>query len=210
MKKILKNNRGFTILELLIATAVFSTILLLCSYALIQIGRVYYKGITMTRTQETARTIMEDIAQSIQFSGQGVNVLAPSGGLKGICIDSRRYSYREGIKLGNNPSRHVLVADDGVACGSGTPILNVNDVSVVNASTNPREFLSEQTRLSALEVTLLDATTQLYSVRVKVVAGDNDLLDNPATPDASCRSGISGGQFCAVADISTIVQKRLN
>lgn len=210
MKKVLNDNRGFTILELLIATAAFSTILLLSSSALIQVGRVYYKGITTARTQEIARTIMEDVAQSIQFSGQGVNFLSPSGGLEGICIDSRRYSYREGIKLGDNPSHHVLVADDGVACGSGTPILNVNDSSAVNGATNPREFLDEQTRLSTLEVTLVDATTQLYSIRVKVAAGNDDLLDNPTTPSALCRTGVSGGQFCAVADITTIVQKRLN
>jgi prepilin-type N-terminal cleavage/methylation domain-containing protein len=63
---------GFTLLELLIATTVFSVILLLAATAMIQIGRTYYKGNQQTRVQETARDMIEQISKDIQFSGETV------------------------------------------------------------------------------------------------------------------------------------------
>jgi prepilin-type N-terminal cleavage/methylation domain-containing protein len=40
------NRSGFTIIELMIATAVFSVVLLLCATALVTIGNMYRRGIT--------------------------------------------------------------------------------------------------------------------------------------------------------------------
>src|SRR3990172_9120101 len=63
---------GFTIVELMIATTIFSVILLIVTFGMLQIGRTYYKGITLTKTQNAARSIIDTISQDIQFSGEGV------------------------------------------------------------------------------------------------------------------------------------------
>ncbi len=95
--------KGFTIIELLLATAVFSLVLVGATSALIQIGRMYYKGLTTSNTQETARRIMEDVSRNIQFSG-ATPTDTPGGGLAvnyngtdialiSFCIGSLRYSY---------------------------------------------------------------------------------------------------------------------
>lgn len=208
---------GFTIVELMIASAVFSVILLLCTFGLITLGRVYNKGVTISRTQEVTRTVMDDIAQSIQFSGQNPIILSPSpDGINGFCIDSRRYSFRLGIRQDVAPNHKVLVSDRA-NCGAGTVPLAIGNNAAVAASQEPREFLAGDMRLARLEVMPVAGASGLYSVRVKVVAGAYDLLtpmphgpNDPAVPTVMCRHEIQGSQFCAAAELSTVVQKRLN
>lgn len=64
-EKTIKNTAGFTIVELMIATVVFSVILILITTGIIQIGKAYYKGIIGSRTQETARKITDEVGRSI-------------------------------------------------------------------------------------------------------------------------------------------------
>lgn len=73
-KKKIRIQRGFTIIELMISTVVFSLVLLAASAAIIQIGKKYYKGITNARTQEVARSTVDEIAQSLQFTNQSIKV----------------------------------------------------------------------------------------------------------------------------------------
>ena len=58
---------GFTIIELLIATTVFSLILLISVAGILQISRMYYRGVTQSRTQETARSIIDEVGEAIRF-----------------------------------------------------------------------------------------------------------------------------------------------
>ena len=66
---------GFTIIELMIATSIFSMILLLCTVAMLQIGRTFYKGVTVTNTNEVARAVITDISSSITYSSAGIQQL---------------------------------------------------------------------------------------------------------------------------------------
>jgi hypothetical protein len=54
----------------------------------------------------------------------------------------------------------------------------------------------------------VSGTTGLYSIDVRVVYGDDDLLINPTATNATCKVG-SGSQFCAVSELSTVVQQRI-
>ncbi|MEI7632499.1 MAG: prepilin-type N-terminal cleavage/methylation domain-containing protein [bacterium] len=69
---VIKSAKGFTIVELMVATSVFSAILLISLAGLIQIGRMYQKGVTSSQTQETSRGVMDEITQAIQFNGGNV------------------------------------------------------------------------------------------------------------------------------------------
>src|SRR5688572_1794031 len=99
--------RGFTILELLVATIVFSVVLLLVTAGIMQITRVYYKGVTETNTQNTARTIVDTISQAIQFSGGDVTVTNPAavpGTDYAFCVGNEQFSYRLGWQVENTHS----------------------------------------------------------------------------------------------------------
>lgn len=208
-----QDSAGFTILELLIAASVFSTILLLSTYGLIQVGRVYMKGVTTVRTQEVARTVMNEITQAIQFSGQAPLTLTQQGNALGYCVGSRRYSYLLGVRQADTPGGRALVADD-TTCGAGTLPLAINHWGALPSGVvNPRVLLPSDMRLLKLDIT--PAGDGLYSVTVRVAAGDYDLLQprpdsraHAASHDAICGHDVVGGQFCAVTEINSVVKRR--
>lgn len=204
--------QGFTILELLVASTVFAVILLVVAIGVIRFTNGYYKGITSSKTQSTARSIIAEISQSLQF-GKNMTPLAGSGGVGGLCIDNTLYSYAIGQQVTDsapNASKHQgyhgLVVSTSGDCSAATP-------TVPNASSLPatsRELLGQHMRLSALTVT---AAGSLYTIHVRILYGDDDLL-TPAVSGATnwaneiC-AGISGSQFCAVSDLTTTVERRL-
>ncbi len=196
--KIDSNNKGFTIIELLIATAVFSVVLMLVTYGILQIGKSYYKGINATRTQEVARNVIEEISRAIQFSGGQVTNTSP-GSPRHFCVDNNRFSYALDQQVGPNNAPNALVVDKQASC---TAPLDLNVAPPAGA----RSLLPTGMRLAKMEVTKQNYGQNLYTVTVRVVYGDTDLLD-PAT-HSSCRS-TAGSQFCAVSELSTTVQKRI-
>lgn len=208
-----KRQNGFTILELMIATAVFSVILLIATFGLLQVGRMFYKGITVSRTQEAARALMEEISQNIQFSGEQIVLPAnnPPGNLDKFCIGSRRYSFIKGYMMSNNPTagqfKDAIVVDQGVAnCTTAPP----QDISVVAPvlTNSSKELLQPGMRLS--EMTITDRSGGLYEIHIKIINGEDDLLNNPNANNASCKLVRAGSQFCAVSELTTTVLKRVN
>lgn len=202
---------GFTIIELLIATLVFSVVMLLIAVGVMQFNHAYYSGITQTNTQDTARSILEQISQDIQFSGDQVtSPIGSAGSEQGFCIGSDRYSYRLGWQLvdsgpiaAQHQTIHSLVKDSPGLCG-GMNAQNFNNPLAAGS----KELLSPNMRLSKLSVSPVPATTNMYSIDVRVVYGDDDLLTNPTAANAACKI-VSGSQFCATSELSTVVQKRL-
>src|SRR5262249_25193419 len=69
---------GFTIVELMVATLVFSTILIVITYGVLSFTRAYYNGVTNSTTQDTARNIISTISQAVEFNGSGINVTPTS------------------------------------------------------------------------------------------------------------------------------------
>lgn len=142
------NNKGFTIVELLFSTTVFSIVLLLCLTALVQIGRMYYKGVTTSQTQTAARALLDEVSQSIQFSGAGVTppasldgssapvgpTIAVGGSITAsavgyFCVGATRYTFvldrvqdsSAAFNSGRKAIRHVLWADEPGVCNGATP-----------------------------------------------------------------------------------------
>jgi prepilin-type N-terminal cleavage/methylation domain-containing protein len=134
------NNRGFTIVELMIALTVLSLILLLGTTILVQIGKLYTKGVNAATLQNSTRTVAGDIGSTLQFSG-GAAAACDSTAKKAtcfaktqdpvgdphphtfngvtvysFCIDTVRYSYVLDKELGydsntNQTTAHVLWRD---------------------------------------------------------------------------------------------------
>ena len=108
-------NRGFTIVELMIATSVLSVILLLATAVMLNIGAIYYKGDNQARVEDSTRAALDSVTQDIQFSeNQAVfNSRVLSSFNEGaypqtayaFCMKSAnyefRYSFVGGIKIGS-------------------------------------------------------------------------------------------------------------
>ncbi len=221
-----RHQAGFTIIELLIATAVFSTVLLAISAAIIQIGRLYYKGVTSAQTQDVARTIMDDVSQSIQYGSTRptwgdtiANGSDPQS--KAICIDGRQYSFRLGQQRLN--ANHALVVRKVSGGCDGTPAQNLQP-GVTPAPTG-EEMLAPHMRVSNLDVKPF-GDPDIYRIVVRIVYGDDDLLCSSALNNCSsiakmseaqinaardlrCKNIRSGTQFCAVSELTTLAERRL-
>lgn len=208
---------GFTIIELLVATLVFSMVLLLIAVGVLQFNHAYYSGVTQTNTQDTARAILEDVSQAIQFSGGMITSPIRSTGtgyytVSGFCIGNERYSYVLGWQLEGavnttlHQTNYGLLKDNNGDCSGKS----AQDFSRPRSlAGNSIEMLRPHMRLTKLSVTPLSGSAGLYQVDVRVVYGDDALLSSPVTSaNTVCMNG-SGSQFCSVSELSTVVQMRV-
>lgn len=196
----LDNQKGYTIVEFLISVTIFSFVLLVAAAAIIYIGRLYYKGNIMSRTQETSRQLIEDVAQTIQFgdaSGSATLVQsATSGALRAYCIGSSRYTY--------TLSSPLTTGAIGVWKDSNPNIGGTCVVAVGNEASG-RELLNNSMRITQFDITSLGAA---HKVDILVSYGATDDLFTDGT-FTSCIGVQTGGQFCAVSRNSTTVVNRL-
>ena len=197
---------GFTIVELMIATLVFSVVLLVLTAGVIGISKSFYKGFVTSKTQETARSIVDEIGQAIQFSGGNINThVTNSDVASGYCINSRLYSYvlYKPVSAGN----HRLISSP-YSCNNGA-ITALSGAGMNSGTAGYRELLGANMRVAKFIVAEVPSNPNLYTVSVKVVyAADDDVLANPNTANALCKSEI-GSQFCAISEITTTVQRRI-
>lgn len=206
---------GFTILELMIAASVFAVILLIVAVGVINFTNSYYKGVTTSKTQETARSIMDTITQAIQF-GQFVSVpqYYAVGTTYDMCVDGTLYAFRPGQEVtdttpfGFNQGYHGLVAISN-SCSQSAALPTAPTI------TNGRELLGQHMRINTLTV---QQNGNLFTIHLRIIYGDNDLLVQPLpanvpaweSTDENCGgSNQAGEQFCAVADLTTTVEKRI-
>lgn len=197
--------RGFTVIELLIATTVFSTVILLGLTGFVQIGRSYYKGVTISQTNEAARQVLNEVSANIRL-GSSVSSLGQAGsGRFFYCVGSHRYTFMtfNMVDSGNhdNVTKFGLLQDSlsgDNACGNpfGNPAVPLN---------NPVELLSNQMRLLKFNISSVGGNSKLYSVDLSVAYGQDSALTDPASADAQCKLNLGGTQFCAITKLSTVV-----
>lgn len=211
MIKELKRNdqEGFTIVELLIATAVLSTLLVVVSVMMANIGRLYYKGINQAKMQENVRSVVDDISERLQLNNSNV-LTANNGAVGAYCIGATRYTYVIGAQLKDDPDpgeyKHVLWRD---TISPGT--CSVANLMLDNPSSNGSELITTRSRLTQFSI---NRTASPYVVTMKLVYGDNDQIDDPSIPGVqTIGAGVkclsqAGNQFCATASLTTTVVQR--
>lgn len=210
-------NNGFTILELLISTAVFSVVLLLCATAVVQVGQLFYKGVLTNRVQDTTRKVANDIISTIQAGKSGTlrKYVATNNQLAAVCIGNIRYSFilqTKSLGATSTTQSPNILWKDRIASGAQC---NTIDLSNVGSSTG-QELLGPNMRLSAFNVTqLTDSSgknTNSYKIDVAVAYGPTDDVFAVVSgkPDyLHCKARNLGGRFCAVSKITTYATERL-
>jgi len=207
---------GFTIVELMIATAILSTILLLVTTMMINIGNLYYKGVNQARVQDGVRTIADDVTQQLKFGdlltggpwtvGSGVDTFHEQA----YCVGNIRYTYILGYQIGTGTdyltrpqAPHVLWRDANPSPGSCT------EVDLTASPTGGTELIPPNSRLTSFSISA--STTTSYAVTVGVAYGGLDLLSGPtdSPPTFVTCTGVTGDQFCATAHLTTIVAQRI-
>lgn len=233
MMKFQKNQSGFTILELMIATVVFSVMLLGAAAMLVQIGRMYYKGVVASRTQEATRTIADDVSRAVQFSNKAVaqatpEIVSTSEGdvtVRAFCIGSTRYTYIMNAQVkadgefnrpyekGANEENYVqraLWRDDlegEAVVGEETCVpAKIMDVSFDG---DGKDMLGDGMRLYKLTPPTDNPATGLVTFDVGVAYGADNILLTIGENTASCTGSGLGAQWCATSELSTNVFRRI-
>ena len=205
-------SKGFTVIELMVAPAVFAVVLVVVTAGILQVSRLYYKGVNQANTQSVVRSITDVIAQTIQFGGGPVTPTtagtATPSAPKVLCVGNQRFTYDLGWQVvnsspnvANHQTYHGLVQDNFSGCSASTT-QSLNTATVLG-----RELLSPNMRLSKLNV--IDLGSNLYRIEVRVIYGDDDLLKAPGDPLTTCKNETSGTQFCTISELSTVVTKRV-
>jgi len=212
-----KRSDGFTIVELMISTAVFSVVLLLLATVIVQVGRIFYKGVTINRTQQTTRKVDDDVVGAIQFGVSNSGSFQRTGGpttyngvtVNSVCLGEVRYSYVSDMSLGSAATQadHVLWKDRVGGTAACTPL----DLSVTAppGSSNGQELLGDNMRLPTFTVTAPVSGSNIWVVSVTVAYGDTSNLFVSGSNYGQCIDTSSGGQYCAVSSITSNVSKRL-
>lgn len=224
MTSVSKRSDGFTIVELMIASAVFSVIILAITAALTTMSRAYQRSIYTSNTQAAASSMADVIAQSVRSSTGEIN--PPTGdavnGTGAYCIGSQQILYTLGRRVGDTvsttSSRYAVVARPNNGCG----ITDIHTNSPV--LTGHKELLGRGMRLSNLTIVKPTGSTY-YQINLRVVYGDDDLLCRESMPstclagpnalspaelksnDLGCKQGI-GSEYCSVSVHSSKVYQR--
>ena len=213
MKKTDVHERGFTIVELMIATLVFSVILTVVTMGVISFSNRYYKGVHASTTQNTTRNIMDTITQAIQFGEARVD---PSGANNFFCAGGSVFMFdASGAMYDGSPGqRGMYVAP------------KVGDACVDQALTGGRQMLGTRMRIAAMSVTQVAGVSTMYRAQVVIAYGEDNALCAPSLPmgcspsasysavnfinrpDVTCKPG-NGNQYCAVSRLTANVQKRV-
>jgi hypothetical protein len=178
------------------------------------IGKIFYKGVTVTETQSAAQSVIDQLSSDVQF-GVAVVPSQPTGtGAQFMCIGNARYTfnlYQEvNIDIHDNTTHFGLLRD--LLPGS-SGCANPFGASAV-ALVNPAELLGNKTRLSKLDITPAknpggSDIVDLWNINLTIAYGDDNSLKSGDTPTPVCDASLSSTQFCSVVNLNTSVNRGL-
>lgn len=207
---------GFTIIELLFATIIFAAALVVILASFLQIGRIYYKGVSVASTNEATRTVVDDITSDVRLGLTNQIALpqpeTPGSPYQYFCVGAHRYSYK--INLTGDPTLHQVTPSDinspNVANPNGIILGNVSGgcPSPLNQiGTNNQQLLGVNMQLNRLDfncTTLNGIDSCSLIIRVVFFGSVPSVLTPTATdPSATCQGNLLSTEFCSVAVFST-------
>lgn len=212
---------GFTITELMIATAVFSVVLLTALAGFLAIGRFFYKGVSVTQTGTVTHQIFADITGNFQTAAN-ISGVQNANGYSYYCVGNTRYTYKIGqlVNLSAAPD-HSSGGNFGIlkdtlpgSNGCATPCDDTHSVSCPAGSvkfTNPTEMLGDTMRVESFVVQSNSAVSpNFYNVSIIIAYGADDVLGYANSLDPTtvyCQGNSATQQFCAISKLNTGVYR---
>lgn len=212
MKPSDRTEQGFTIVELMIAMTVFSFILVMVTVSFVQIGRLFYKGVTVARTQEATRGIISNLTGNLQFQSNAIVCENTAGSACGstlpaegvLCVGNTHYFYRveppksEAPDTGTIPPSYLSL----------NTTTDAADCDFDEGHDEAQNLLGDGMRLIDINARC-DAASELCDVLLELAFGDRSLMRIENSRQAQCLGGVVGSQFCAVSRLSSSVIRRV-
>lgn len=182
-----QNQKGFTLIELMIATAVFSLIMLIVTVSVIYISNIYVRGNIESNTQDAARSVITTVARDIEFNKSGSVIINQNANNWYYCIGNDLYVFNLDKEISNltgpEYSPHALLVFNNTPCPSPvTAPCFINalssdslTVSCGGGSYKATELLGNSMRLGQFNVVPCGTlcTQGSYIITVTVAYGDD-------------------------------------
>lgn len=186
----------------MIATAVFSTILVAITMGVIHFSAQYYKGVYGSETQNVARDISDQIANAVKFGAGELTTIPVTGASAdgtdiAFCAGGYIFQTKLGQQYtGGSSTGFYIEPQTGSGCNSGD-------------TSKRKQLLAKNMRVAGLH---FYETSQpgVYSLSLTIAYGDDDLLSAKTDEGGAvhCNSGF-GSEYCAVSSLVTTVEKRI-
>ena len=220
----MSTQRGFTLIELILASVFLSFVLLMAAYAFVQVNRAFNQGQTVKIIQETARIVMEDMARELTLAGDKQITIVDDDAAPGnrrLCIGELRYAWNEGIyyedttasdttnptpaqllRNGNLENFSLIKETQGVTDCTSTPPITWNGYIT--------DLIPKRASVLDIEISKInDAGSnagQVYRLSLTLSTRTKDLVDNPADP-TEC-DPTKGTTYCDIVHLETAVSVR--
>lgn len=218
------NSKGFTIIELLIASVAFSFIIILITVLVIQVSKVYYKGIIISNTQNAARNIVLDVEKSIQFSSHlnsnfssfSYRLGNSSSWINWYCVGDQLFAYQT---LNEFSTSQTLLDSNGnynigfvynltSTCPSNLNGLDqyINGSNNIDHNNSFQELLGNGMSVRYFKIIPPLNNQNIWQIIISVGYGNVNLsIKNPQNPSQyNCITQI-GDQYCATTNLTAEV-----
>ena len=206
-----KKNAGFTLVELLIAVAFFSFILLFISAGFIALNRQFVKGRTARTVQNDARFVIEDITRSLRASRYGQLKIADDVAIDTtMCFGSSQYTW---TTLSNFDTDDKRYADSGERIRLARSEYNGGDCQSSTVETqNSTELIGSDTVVQFIDIEGFGSIPGLFKVIVVLSTQQDEIIGSNNGADANCESLQTSGsvnpEYCSVVKFETVVKIR--
>ena len=208
-------NKGFTLIELMFAMAFVAFLMIFIVSSVVQIMRIYNKGLAIRDINQSGRQLNEDMtrslryANSLQFSANGETIASTN---QRICANGVTYAWNldsvGGLVMKNKyaapdaatPCSFIRVDDrNGLLCEQPTFAI---------PKTNARDLLSPQLTVQRLTLTVKENGRIVDINALFSTQGLNRPVISTTTPSGfECPTG-GDGAFCAFGEFQTTVYVR--
>lgn len=182
--------RGFTLVELLMAMAFFSFILLFILTGFMIVSRAYSKGITVKLIQDENRRLTEKFTREIRTASS---------------IDSQP----DCLALDNTIYYWSVPVDNTHPSTSPKLLLSERDTTCADREDDPsasgvQSVLNDRVGVQSIEVNQLGG--RLYKLHIVLSTTDVDLISG--TGDSATCDVTTGDQYCDIVSSTTMVSTR--
>jgi len=180
------NVRGFTIIELLMAMAVFSFVMVIIVAAFMQLMSGYRQGVTNQKTQNLNREILVQMTRAAHDS----STLTVSADNSHVCFGDSQYDY-------DQTNGNLYLGERSANCSSvaaNRKNLISDDLKVLKFVVDPRSSSNTANPV------VLGANVELT-----IATRNEDLLDDSGQ---ACDPTKAGSQYCSITTIKTAVGLR--
>lgn len=218
----IQNIKGFTIIELMIATTIFAVIMIITTTAIIGISKTYIQGLVESQNQNTTRRVVSQISQDIQFNNQAtININGISGlgrtplsSTGWFCIGQDVYVVQLDQEILNSGD-WALIRYSSSSCPGSQPTftngLPTNPPYTYNAG-SVEELLTTNQQLARFSIIEING---YYKISATVAYGNSSVLQailpNPNDGvNYECNTSSFSINFCSITSLTNSIEPSIN